>query len=80
MDRKQRFLRLGLAAALALALLVAFLPAQAAVYRQGSQGSAVRTKSCVAASTCKRNASAKEAPARCPPTQTIPCGTWTETP
>ena len=43
MDRKQRFLRLGLAAALALALLVAFLPAQAAVYRQGSQGSAVRT-------------------------------------
>ena len=43
MDRKQRFLRLGLAAVLALALLVAFLPAQAAVYRQGSQGSAVRT-------------------------------------
>ena len=43
MNRKTRWIRLTVIGLTCLCLLLAFLPAQAATYRQGSQGETVRT-------------------------------------
>ena len=43
MDRKIRYIRAAVLTLVCFCLLLAFLPAQAATYRQGSQGEAVRT-------------------------------------
>lgn len=43
MERMNKFVRVGLALALAAAMLMVCLPARAATYRQGSTGSTVRT-------------------------------------
>ena len=43
MDRKTRYIRAAILTLACLCLLLAFLPAQAATYRQGSQGETVRT-------------------------------------
>ena len=43
MDRKIRYIRAAVLTLACICLLLAFLPAQAATYRQGSQGETVRT-------------------------------------
>ena len=43
MDRKIRYIRAAVLTLACICLLLAFLPAQAATYRQGSRGEAVRT-------------------------------------
>ena len=43
MDRKTRYIRAAILTLACLCLLLAFLPVQAATYRQGSQGETVRT-------------------------------------